>query len=87
MTFLNTLLVILAVFLLCIPIVWGLADMYGCYRFGRGKKIDRSASLLRWWQVKSMMATQPGRMVEKFPWLSKDLAEQWGVRDDDGEVT
>lgn len=67
--------------------LWGLIDIYGLYRFGRGPKIDRTASILRWWQIKSMIATQPGRMVEKFPWLSKDLAEQWGVRDDDGEIS
>jgi hypothetical protein len=67
--------------------IWGLIDMYGCYRFGRTDGIDFTASILRWWQIKSLVATQAKRMLEKFPWLSQDLAERWGVRPDDGRVT
>lgn len=67
--------------------IWGAVDIYGWYRFGRNPKIDWTASVLRWWQIKSQVATQPERMLKLFPWLSKDLSEEWGVSDEDGEIT
>jgi len=78
---------VVAFMVLCVPIVWGLLDMYGCYRFMRNKEVDDTAGALWWWQCKAMLTTQPRRMIKAFPWLSQDLAEHAGLRPDDGEIT
>lgn len=78
---------VVAFMVLCVPLVWGLADMYACYRFSRTKGLDKTASVWHWFNIKSLLATQGERLIKLFPWLSKDLAEVLGVRPDDGEVT
>ena len=61
--------------------------MYGLYRFARKKEVDKTASLLHWWEIKSLFATQSEAMVKKFPWLAMDLSEDRAVTDEDGKVT
>jgi len=67
--------------------LWGLADMYGCYRFARRPEYDKTASVLHWWEVKSLFATQSKAMIKKFPWLGMDLSEDRELTDEDGKIT
>jgi hypothetical protein len=68
--------------------LWGLLDMYKCYRFIRKPEIDWTAGVL-WWHVFTWnFASQTKAFVKKFPWLNKDLTEAFGNEEaDDGIVT
>ncbi len=83
----DMLIIFVFLILFAIPWIWGVMDMYALYRFSRKKGIDKTAALIHWWEVKGMITTQWRNMVEKFPWLAKDLAEDRGIRPDDGKVT
>lgn len=67
--------------------LWGVADMYICYRFVRKPEVDSTAGVTWWWALKWSFASQTKTMVEKLPWISKDLTEALGIRPDDGETT
>lgn len=67
--------------------IWGLADIYVCWRFVRKPEVDSTAGLTWYWAAKWAFASQTRFVVEKFPWISKDLTEALGIRPDDGKVT
>jgi hypothetical protein len=73
--------------LLAIPLLWGLADMYICYRFIRKPEVDYTAGVHWWWDLKWAFGSQTRIMASKLPWLSKDLTEALGIRPDDGRIT
>ena len=66
---------------------WGLADLYMLYRMRRGGKIDQTASLWNWFNLKWCLASQTDKVVEKLPFLTQDLSEVVGVKEDDGKVS
>ena len=68
-------------------IFWGIADLYMFYRFRRGSKVDKTAALWHWISVKWCLASQTELMAEKLPFISKDLSEVVGVKDDDDKIT
>lgn len=65
----------------------GLADCYIAYRFLRKPAIDSTAGFTWYWTAKWAFVTQTKEMVQKLPYLGKDLTEALGIRDDDGRVT
>ena len=67
--------------------LWGLGDIYCWYRLARKPEIDWTASVLNWWALKWVWASQTKIMVEKLPFLSRDLSETFGVKPDDGKVS
>ena len=66
---------------------WGLADMYVCYRLIRKPEVDSTAGTTWYWALKWAFASQTKIMVEKLPFLSKDLTEALGIRPDDEKTT
>ncbi len=66
---------------------WGLGDLYMYYRFSRGKGVDKTAAFWNWFSVKWCLASQTELMAEKLPFISKDLSEVVGVKEDDGRIT
>jgi len=74
-------------YIFAIPVLWGLADMYICYRFIRKPEIDSTAGTKWWWDLKWSFASQTKALVVKLPWLSQDLTEALGIRPDDGKIT
>ena len=66
---------------------WGLGDLYMYYRFSRGKGVDKTAAFWNWFNTKWCLASQTELMAEKLPFISKDLSEVVGVKDDDGRIT
>lgn len=76
--------------LLDIPLMllalWGIADLYMLYRFRRNPEIDKTASVFIWLALKWSFASQTYRMAKLLPFLSQDLSETLGIRDD-GEIT
>ena len=74
-------------FLFALPWLWGVIDMLGCHRFARKPEYDYTASVLHWWEIKSLFATQSKAMVKLFPWLSMDLSEDRDVTEEDGKIT
>ena len=75
------------VFLMVLPALWGLADMYVCYRLVRKEEVDSTAGVTWYWALKWAFASQTRVMVQKLPWLSQDLTEALGIRPDDGRIT
>lgn len=75
------------IYLLLPFVLWALADIYICYRFVRKPEVDTTAGVTWYWACKWSFASQTKLVVEKFPWLSKDLTEALGIRPDDGETT
>lgn len=74
--------------LLLVPFaLWGLADMYVCYRFVRKDGIDSTAGTLWYWTSKWSFASQTVHFVRAFPYVAKDLTEALNIRPDDGEIT
>jgi hypothetical protein len=67
--------------------LWGLIDMYMLYRFRRNPEVDKTATLMIWFALKWGFASQTRRIAEKLPFISQDLTEMLGIRDDDGKVT
>lgn len=68
-------------------VLWALADMYICYRLIRKPEIDHTAGVTWYWTLKWAFASQTKVMVEKLPFLSKDLTEALNIRPDDGKTT
>jgi len=68
-------------------VFWGFSDLYMFYRFSRGEGVDKTAALWNWFSVKWCLASQTKLMAEKLPFISKDLSEVVGVKDDDGRIT
>lgn len=66
--------------------IWGLADMYICYRWVRKPEVDNTSGILVWWFTKWLSATQAKLLAEKLGYPGKDLSEILGLRDD-GKVT
>jgi hypothetical protein len=66
---------------------WGAADLYMAWRMRRHDKVDKSAIVGNWFTLKWMLASQTDKVVEKLPFLSKDLSENVGVKEDDGKVS
>lgn len=77
--------VLLAVLIL--PALWGLGDLYCLYRFRRNPEIDKTAAFMIWIGLKWGFASQTRRIAEKLPFVSQDLSEMLGIKDDDGRVT
>lgn len=75
------------VYLLIPFALWGLADMYVCYRLVRKPQVDSTAGVTWYWVLKWSFASQVRVMVEKLPFLSQDLTEAMGIRGDDGDIT
>lgn len=69
--------------------LWGMLDVYAMLRFRRNAKgkVDATAIMGNWINLKWMFASQTDLMVEKHPWLAQDLSEVLGEKEDDGEVT
>lgn len=67
--------------------LWGLADMYVCYRMIRKPEVDWTAGTTWYWVVKWGFGSQTKRMAELLPFLSKDLTEALGIRPDDGKIS
>jgi hypothetical protein len=67
--------------------LWGLADMYMCYRFIRRPEVDYTAGVAWWWSAKWVFALKTRFLAPLLPFISKDLTEALGIRADDGEIT
>jgi hypothetical protein len=78
-------------FLLSTPLfllaLWGASDLYMLYRFRRNPEVDKTASVFIWIGLKWGFASQTRRTAEKLPFISQDLSEMLGIKDDDGDVT
>ena len=66
---------------------WGLIDVYMLYRFRRADNIDKTAAVWNWFNLKWVLVSKNKEIAEKLPFLSKDLSEVVGVKEDDGRVT
>jgi len=66
---------------------WGLGDLYMLYRMRRNGKMDQTASLWNWFNLKWCIASQTDLVAEKLPFITKDLSEVVGVKEDDGRIT
>ncbi len=73
--------------LMILPALWGLADMYVCYRFVRKPQVDTTAGTTWYWAIKWAFASQSKAMAAKLPFMSQDLTEALGIRPDDGKIT
>ena len=79
---------LVALIVVTLPLtLWGLIDAYIAYRFVRKPEIDSTAGLKWWLELKWLLASQTKGLADIFPWLSQDLGERWGVREDDGRIT
>ena len=67
--------------------LWGLADMYMCYRFIRQPEVDYTAGTAWWWSSKWVFALRARVLKDILPFISKDLTEALGIRPDDGKVS
>lgn len=69
--------------------LWGMLDVYAMLRFRKKAKgfVDSSAIMGNWINLKWMFASRWKEMVVKHPWLSQDLSEVLGEKEDDGKVT
>ena len=76
-------------FLLLIGIPWlnGMIDLYMAHRFAKENGTDKSAAFTNWIAWKWSCVTQLKHIVKLVPFLSKDLTEIYGIREDDGRVT
>ena len=68
-------------------VLWGVADMYICYRFIRKPEVDYTAGTTWYWATKWAFVTQTKIMAEKLPFLRQDLTEALGIRPDNKETT
>lgn len=71
------------VWLLLLPALWGLADMYICLRFVKKPEVDYTAGTTWYWATKWAFMSQTKLMAEKLPFLRQDLTEALGIRPDD----
>ena len=67
--------------------VWGLIDILTMLRFRKSHKIDKSAIMGNWFNLKWMFVTRKDELAEKLPWLGQDLSEVLGVKEDDGKTS
>lgn len=67
--------------------LWGLADMYICYRWVRKPEVDYTAGTLTYWFTKWLSVTQSKLLAEKLGYPGQDLSEILRVRDDDQKIT
>ena len=74
-------------YLLVLPILWGLADMYICYRWVRKPEVDFTSGALTYWFTKWLSVTQSKLLAEKLGYPGQDLSEILRVKPDDGEIT
>lgn len=65
----------------------GMVDTYMYLRFRKHPLIDKTASWLNYQMLKWGLVIQLDDLVEKLPFLKKDISEITGVRDDDGRIT
>jgi len=72
---------------LVIPALWGLADMYICYRWIRKPEVDYTAGTLTYWMTKWLSVTQSKLLAKKLGYPGQDLSEILKVKPDDGEIT
>ena len=79
----NTLFIVVLTFFA----LWGIADMYVCYRMIRKPEVDWTAGTLWYWVVKWGFGSQTKTMAKLLPFLSKDLTEALGITSEDGEIT
>jgi hypothetical protein len=66
---------------------WGAGDLYMLWRMRRNGKMDQTASLWNWFNLKWCIASQTDLVAEKLPFITKDLSEVVGVKKDDGRIT
>ena len=67
--------------------LWGLADMYMCYRFIRQPEVDYTAGTAWWWSAKWVFALRTKLLAPLLPFISDDLTEALNLRDKDGKIT
>lgn len=77
----------LIIWIMGILAFYGLADLYMWWRMRRSNKVDKTASLGNWIALKWVLATQSDLVAEKLPFLQRDLSENIGVKDDDGNIS
>ena len=83
---------VLFLFLIAIPWLNGVADMYIAYRFRRETKVqgnpaDQTAFLRNWNAWKWSWVNRSATIVEAMPFFKKDVTETFGIKEDDGKVT
>lgn len=79
--------IILLIILVGIPWLNGVLDMVMAYRFSRNHNTDRTAAFLNWNAFKWAWLHNLDRIVERMPFMRKDLSEIFGIRPDDGRTT
>ena len=67
--------------------VWGLIDLLVMLRFRKSAKIDNSAIMGNWFNLKWMFVTRREELAESLTWLGQDLSEVLGVKEDDGKTS
>lgn len=67
--------------------LWGLLDIYAMMRFRKNHKIDKTAIMGNWINLKWMFASRAEEMAAKHPWLSQDLSEVLGEKPDDNRIS
>lgn len=67
--------------------IWGALDVYAMMRFRNKAKVDQTAIMGNWINLKWMFASRHKEMVAKHPWLTQDLSEVLGEKPDDGQVS
>jgi len=80
---------LLILIVVAIPWLIGILDLYKTYRFVRKPQVDSTAGFLWYHVITWNLASQTERFVKIFPWISKDLTEAFGVKEnaDDGRIT
>lgn len=86
---LHVIAIVLLLFLVAIPWLNGVADLYMAFRFRREVKTeaDQTAFFLNWFAFKWGWVNYSHKIVEALPFFKKDLTETFGIRDDDGRIT
>ncbi len=81
--------IILLLFVVFIPWLFGAIDIYTALRFRRDNKstVDQTAFLLNWIAFKWSWVSVSDKIVEAMPFFKKDLTETFGIREDDGKIT
>jgi hypothetical protein len=67
--------------------LWGLFDIYICYRWVRKPEIDTTAGVSTYWWTKWLSVTKSKQLAEKLGYPGQDLSEALRIIPDDGEVT
>ena len=70
-----------------IPWLFGVIDLYMAHRFAKENGTDKSAAFTNWIAWKWACVTQLKHIVKLVPFMSKDLTEIYGIREDDGRTT